>query len=459
LALSDGLVVLILTYLATAAMVSMGAVVSIGTSGLWGIVLAAVSLCIVTFYVAGLYRNVGMHPVEELERVVTTTAIVFITLLWIFVWRNDQAVWGEIVSLCITGFACILVLPSWRHLLRCRLGKTDWWRKPVVIIGSPDRADSLFDELEEEGHLGWRPVGCILDFHENWDHDRVSKRCLGVEEELPQIAEKHDVFWGMIDTNAMLPSDVQGFMDRNHRALPNIVSVTGNAGDTTLLTRGLACGNSPGVHFRSMLSLLLPSLLKRTFDFTVATLILLLLAPLLAVLAIAVRLGSPGPIFYSQERIGLHGRTFRIWKFRSMVQNADYLLRRLMEENHQVRDEWQRTQKLSRDPRITGIGRFLRKTSLDEIPQLFNVLTGSMSLVGPRPMERNEPEKYGDVYWLYIRTRPGITGLWQVNGRNKTSYEERLRYVSFYVRNWSIWLDWYILLRTFRVVVLCEGAC
>ncbi len=430
----------------------------VSTVNIGWLVLTLSVLMSVTFVGNGLYRNVGMHPVEELERVVTATSFALLGMIWVFVWRNDQQVFGEVVSVLVGGILCLLALPSIRHLFRCRLGKTNWWRRPLVIVSRSDRADELLREIGKEHHLGWNPVGVVQDFHESWENDRLSKHCLGVEEELPQIVERHSVFWGMLDTRGLEREEIQGFIDRNHRALPHIVSVSGSRGDSSLFARGIACGDSSGVHYQSITSLFIPRLIKRAIDVTVAGIALLLLSPILLALAVAVRFSGPGPIFYSQDRIGLYGRTFRIWKFRSMVQDADRVLQRCLNNDAKLRDEWRRTQKLSSDPRITTIGWFLRKTSLDELPQLLNVLTGSMSLVGPRPIVRAEIEKYGDVFWLYARATPGMTGLWQVSGRNLTTYDERLKFDSFYVRNWSVWLDWYILLRTFRVVILCEGA-
>lgn len=441
----------------TAACVSMLGL-SVSSVNVGWLVLTLLVLMSVTFVGTGLYRNVGMHPVEELERVVTATSLALLGMTWVFVWRNDQQVLGEVVSVLVGGLFCLLALPSIRHLFRCRLGRTQWWRRPLVIVSRSDRADELLKEIEKDHHLGWKPVGVVQDFHESWENDRLSKHCLGVEEELPQIVERHSVFWGMLDTKGLEQEEVQAFMDRNHRALPHIVSVSGCRGDSTLFARGISCGASPGVHYQSIMSLFIPRLIKRAIDLTAAVIVLLLLSPVFLILAVAVRLSGPGPIFYSQDRIGLNGRTFRIWKFRSMVQDADRVLQRCLNNDAKLRDEWRSTQKLSRDPRITSIGWLLRKTSLDELPQLLNVLNGTMSLVGPRPIVRSEIEKYGEAFWLYARATPGITGLWQVSGRNLTTYDERLKYDSFYVRNWSVWLDWYILLRTFRVVILCEGA-
>jgi lipopolysaccharide/colanic/teichoic acid biosynthesis glycosyltransferase len=147
-----------------------------------------------------------------------------------------------------------------------------------------------------------------------------------------------------------------------------------------------------------------------------------------------------------------------MWKFRSMFTNGDALLEYYLDAHPEVREEWETTQKLKWDPRITRIGRFIRKTSLDELPQLWNVLRGDMSLVGPRPILLEEEAKYGDYYALYTMVSPGITGMWQVSGRSNTTYEERLQLVAYYVRNWSLWLDIYLMLKTVRIVLFGRGA-
>jgi lipopolysaccharide/colanic/teichoic acid biosynthesis glycosyltransferase len=146
------------------------------------------------------------------------------------------------------------------------------------------------------------------------------------------------------------------------------------------------------------------------------------------------------------------------WKFRTMVDNADRLLGEHLEKNPQLREEWANTHKLKQDPRVTKIGRILRRTSLDELPQIWNVLTGEMSLVGPRPVVSAEVEKYGESFEFYRAVRPGITGLWQVSGRSDTTYGERVTLDVRYVRHWSVWLDIYLLVRTFSVVLRGSGA-
>lgn len=422
--------------------------------------LLALQACVLvaTFTALKLYRSVGMHPVVELERVVTATIITFLTLLMIVVWRSERDVVNQVLCVTISGLISCLALPSIRHLVRCRLGKTEWWRQPLVIIGGSDGVESLIKEIEMESHLGWKPIGFVEEFQKNWDRASNSKYCLGDEEDLPDVAERKGVFWGVIDSRWMSNNDAQYFFDRYHHVLPNLVAVLGGKGKTAF-SLDIHCGGATGICYHSSLSLFVPRLVKRLVDILVSGVAIVLLSPLFLLIMLAIRLSSLGPILYSQERIGLGSAPFQIWKFRSMVPEAEKVLQNCLARDPKLEAEWASSQKLSNDPRITRIGKLLRKTSLDELPQLWNVFEGSMSLVGPRPIVKSEIEKYGSVFWLYQRAKPGITGLWQVSGRNLTSYETRLEYDSFYVRNWSIWLDWYILLKTFRVVILCEGAC
>ena len=201
-----------------------------------------------------------------------------------------------------------------------------------------------------------------------------------------------------------------------------------------------------------------PQLAKRSFDLALTLPVSVLMSPLLLLIALLGRFSSPGPIFYGQRRIGRNGREFIAWKFRTMVENADRVLEEHLQANPELRDEWNINHKLKDDPRITPLGKILRKFSLDELPQLWNVLCGEMSIVGPRPIVRAEADKYGRRFAVYQRVPPGITGLWQISGRNNTTYEERVRLDEYYVRHWSMLLDIYILLRTFKTVVSAEGA-
>ena len=192
----------------------------------------------------------------------------------------------------------------------------------------------------------------------------------------------------------------------------------------------------------------IPRIFKAVAEKIIAAVFLLLLSPLFVVLTILVKLTSRGPAFYVSERIGRNGRKFKILKYRTMVHQSDRKLEQILSESPKLAQEWSRQFKLDNDPRITPLGRFLRKTSLDELPQLWNVLCGDMAIVGPRPIVEEEISKHGSAYEEIISVKPGLTGLWQVSGRNELSYDERIRINLYYIRNWSIWLDYYILLKT-----------
>ncbi|MDD3654252.1 MAG: exopolysaccharide biosynthesis polyprenyl glycosylphosphotransferase [Desulfotomaculaceae bacterium] len=202
----------------------------------------------------------------------------------------------------------------------------------------------------------------------------------------------------------------------------------------------------------------LTRLLKRIFDLLMALILLCLILPLMLLIIVVIRFESPGSALFKHTRIGRDGKQFGCLKFRTMVNNAEIVLENLLAENPLLRNEWEQDFKLKDDPRVTRVGKFLRKTSLDELPQIFNVLMGDMSFVGPRPIVKNEIPKYGKVFQYYKAVSPGVTGLWQVNGRNNVDYEQRVKLDYWYITNWSIWLDFTILIRTLGVVMGRKGA-
>jgi len=197
---------------------------------------------------------------------------------------------------------------------------------------------------------------------------------------------------------------------------------------------------------------------KRTFDVVAASTMLVFALPAMFFIAVIMFSTDRGPIFFGHERIGHNGRRFRCLKFRSMVVNSQEALKRHLELFPQARAEWEATQKLTNDPRITAIGRFLRVTSLDELPQLINVIRGDMSLVGPRPIVQDEVVRYADEISHYAAVRPGITGLWQVSGRSDVDYDRRVQLDTLYVRQWSFVGDLVILIKTVKVVLLRTGS-
>jgi exopolysaccharide production protein ExoY len=198
---------------------------------------------------------------------------------------------------------------------------------------------------------------------------------------------------------------------------------------------------------------------KLLLDICVAGLALVLLAPIMLLICVLIRLSDGGPVLYKQPRIGAGRRPFNCLKFRSMVLNADSILTSYLEQNPKARAEWETSQKLSADPRVTRIGLFLRRTSLDELPQLFNVVMCDMSLVGPRPVTTAELPRYGNHVAFYLCVRPGVTGLWQISGRSECTYTERVLLDVQYVRQWRLSTDFLILIRTIPVVLYQRGSC
>jgi len=197
---------------------------------------------------------------------------------------------------------------------------------------------------------------------------------------------------------------------------------------------------------------------KRSFDILVALAALVLLSPIFVLIMALVKYSDGGRVFYGHRRIGYNGSTFRCLKFRTMAENGDVLLQHYLDENPQAQEEWRETRKLQDDPRVTVVGSVLRKLSLDELPQLINILRGEMSIVGPRPVVEDELELYEASAVYYLRSRPGLTGLWQVSGRNDVSYAARVAFDTHYVRNWSLTSDLVIVARTIPAVCLSRGS-
>lgn len=216
-------------------------------------------------------------------------------------------------------------------------------------------------------------------------------------------------------------------------------------------TRSFRSNGAPAMLFRYRV-------VKRCLDVLLVIAVAPVLFPMMLILGLVVWFSSPGPVFYAHRRIRRNGAFFSMWKFRTMCQNSAEVLELYLTKHPQARAEWNKSHKLRCDPRVTAVGRFMRRYSLDELPQMWNVLTGQMSLVGPRPIVAAEVEKYGDSFGCYCRVKPGLTGLWQVSGRSTLSYDARVALDCEYVQRWSLRRDMVILTRTFVSVVNPDGA-
>ncbi len=411
---------------------------------------AALLPLIAAYWLGGLYAVMGVHPVVEIRQVFQLNSIALGA--------------GAIGALAVPGlptwcvaawFASALLVPLTRSLVRGWCAAQRWWGHPALIISSGNGCDDVAALLVRAPSAGLRPIA-ITDPRGECESASIPviNDPAAVETLVGAEAIRHAVIW-----MPELPhADLAPILDRYRRLVPHLLITSDSAALPSLWGASRSCGALSATHYSNGWLLAPLRLVKRTLDIAVALVALLIGAPVLIVIALLVKLGSRGPVLYAHTRIGVNGRRFAAWKFRTMYIDGDNLLQAYLRIDRAARAEWQRDQKLRDDPRVTRIGNFLRRWSLDELPQIWNVLRGDMSVVGPRPIVNAEAERYGDVFSLYTSVKPGITGLWQVSGRNDTTYAERVRFDAYYVRNWSPWLDVYILARTLVVLLRRTGA-
>ncbi len=404
----------------------------------------------------GLYPGVAMNPVMELRTTSYATTLVFLVLgALTFLLRNPNAY--SRLAFFGAWLMALVAVPLARAMARTLAAEEPWWGYRTVILGGSGTGAAVLAKLVSQPEIGLRPVAIFDD-----DLARGTLvhgvPVLGPIEAAPRFAQESGVTRAVVAMPEPDTARLLGLLDEYAHTfsrvfmVPHFQGISGIGMQTRDVSRLLA------LELRKHLLMTGPRTVKRTLDVLLSSLLLVTGAPLLAAIAAAIKLESRGPALYRQSRVGLGSGSFQVWKFRSMRPDADHVLSRYLEENPQLREEWERDHKLRNDPRITRVGRFLRKTSLDELPQLFNVLRGEMSLVGPRPIVSGEIQKYGRSFTLYRQVIPGLTGLWQVSGRNLTSYRERVELDDYYVRNWSPWLDVYLLARTVKVVITGYGA-
>lgn len=404
----------------------------------------------------GLYRALQPRPAVEL-RIICGTSLITICLLGTILLAMPDADVGAIVSLICATLLFAFIEPLLRGLVRLTAGRSKWWGRRVIVVGGGRRGLGAYHLLQKHTAVGLRPVGIVEDVLSPADFGDVAGY-LGQFDDLEAIARQHRVDTAVLAMSPHFDDDTRRMISRGGMGIRHWIVMPESQGMPHLWATAGEVAGQPALAMQVGLLSPLALVTKRAFDLAIVSIGTMLASPLLMFIAAAIKFSSPGPIMYSQERIGRHGRRFRAWKFRSMVPNADQVLKDLLEKDPALRAEWEADHKLKKDPRITWIGKILRKTSLDELPQLWNIFRGEMSLVGPRPIVEAEIEKYAEHYEQYVAVTPGLTGLWQISGRNKTTYQQRIDYDAYYVRNWSLWLDLHILISTVRVVLLREGA-
>ena len=405
----------------------------------------------------GLYPGYGLDGVEELRRQTYAVAVTLaITTTFAFAFKIGDSLSRLLLILSFLGlaFAGPLIRAFAKRLVR----KLGLWGKPVVILGVGRTGARVARLLCREWGLGYRPVA-VFDDRQPVEGELIGGVPYGgAVEEAGDLARTHGVDTAIIAMPRAYGSRLARFVERTATSFPSVIVMPdlGGITNSAVVARDLA--GHFGVEIKHNLLNPWSRRVKRALDLLGVGVGGLLISPVLLALILLIKLDSPGPALYAQQRVGTAGHHFRCWKFRTMCTDAEQALEDYLRDDPDLRAEWERDQKLRKDPRVTRMGRILRATSLDELPQLWNVLKGEMSLVGPRPIVDAEVERYGVMYDLYKKVTPGISGFWQVGGRSDTGYKERVAMDAYYVRNWSVWLDLVILARTVTVVISRRGA-
>lgn len=434
-------------------------VLSLGQAEIY-LMLTALSTAV--FWGKGHYskRKPFANEIKDVLQVTLVVAALDVTFLFLSKFQFSR------ITVLFTWTTAPVLLVMLRWLIKRTLMALGGWTRPMVIIGWGENAVETALAFKSESLMGLRLVAFLIPpgkhklKHELTDKFGTLIPSIPLGEDathtIRQLGNPHVVF-------ALEQGGIETYQDLIQQLSRN------NNNDVQVVPalRGLPLYGMEANHFfahevliltmRNNLARRLPRLIKRCFDLVVSISVLVLGSPLF--LFIAFKVGKSGrPIFFGHTRIGQHNQPFKCYKFRTMAPNADKLLAELLASSTEARAEWERDFKLKNDPRITPIGHFLRKTSLDEIPQLWNVLKGDMSLVGPRPVVTAELERYGNQVEYYLEAKPGVTGLWQISGRNDVSYDTRVYLDAWYVKNWSLFNDIVILFRTVKVIFRRDGA-
>jgi Undecaprenyl-phosphate galactose phosphotransferase WbaP len=441
--------------------------VAVSVQGIWGngqlsslagaTVLPIAAVWIGLRALLGLYPGYGLGQVEELRRQ-TFALLTALAIAAVFALASQ---FGDHLSrLLVFGWVVglLLLAPFVRNFTKWALMKADLWGKPVVVFGAGGAGMQVLRVLCREWQLGLKPIG-LFDNHPPGEDEVLGRVHYGgkVVDAL-FLASEHGLdtaIFAMPRTRREHLARLTNLASVSFRhivVIPNLEGITNSA----VVARDL--GGTFGVEIKHNLLNPWAQRLKRVIDVVATAVGGVFVLPVIAALYVLVRLESGGPVFYKDHRMGRNGKPFSCIKFRTMVPDAEEQLLRLLEDDALAREEYARYHKLRDDPRVTRVGRFLRKTSLDELPQLWNVIRGEMSLVGPRPYLPRESDDIGETQAEILRVTPGITGPWQVSGRNRASFLQRVRMDAHYVHDWSVWLDLIILVRTVRCLLVSRDA-
>jgi Undecaprenyl-phosphate galactose phosphotransferase WbaP len=421
----------------------------------FGLTIVAAVFTMCSLVAARLYPGICENPVDELRRIFLAVTLAFLSLGASTFISHDLTNSRLIVMLAY--LLSILTLPLARSLTRMAFADRSWWGFPVVIMGMGDTGKHVLDTLLDHPRSGLKPVA-ILDDDPTTYAEHNARLAAGSLDKCFEITRARKISYGIVCMPHLSRDELLSLLDQYGQCFRDVLVIPDLIGMTSLGVTVREFGGVLGLEVNHRLLRPLSRLAKRALDLLITIALAPLIFPVVALAALLIKLESQGPMFYADVRVGYRGQRFTAWKLRSMVIDGHEVLQRYLDQHPGEKASWRMTQKLKRDPRVTRVGRIIRRASIDELPQFWNVLRGQMSVVGPRPFLPHQAEMYGHSFDLYKRVRPGITGLWQISGRNHLSFEERARLDAYGIKNWSVWLDVYILFRTIGAVVTAKGA-
>ncbi len=423
----------------------------------WSLILNSlifyVLFTVLLAWLNGLYPGFGLVAVQEMQKILYVVSLASIFLGVVLFLQQLGLAYSRSIFV-LTWFLSALFMMLGRFALRNRFSRFHWWGIPMIIIGKKAHIEPIIKKLIQTRRLGFRPV-YYFDPHSPSKDPILDvlpiKNHQALHELVTQSKIKHVILTDPV-TN-FNTDDYQWMRD----VFPNILFILDTAPFGSLWVRTIDMHGTLAVETNYHLLNKQETIIKRVFDMILTLLLLLVTWPIFLILALLVRFDSKGPILYTQKRLGQNGELFDSYKFRTMFENAEAKLQDVLSADPEAYREYEKYHKLANDPRVTRAGKFLRRYSLDELPQFINVLKGDMNLIGPRSYLPRELPHMGANAKVILKVKPGITGWWQVMGRNATSFKERLQLDEYYISNWSIWLDIYIMIKTVWVLIHGEG--
>jgi len=411
---------------------------------------------VIFFWIVGLYPGVALAPAEETRSfaIASFLAHIGIHLSRYIQYQKIDSIYAAFI---FSFFFSPVILMICRDIMHFILFQSKMKGIPAVIYGAGNTGRLVVDRLLKSKRVGYEPA-VILD-NDPFSGDFYRNIPIIHDTRLgPELVERYNIKMAIVAMPNLEQDQMKHLINYSVSAFRYNVLIPDFFSISNIWMHVRDFDGILGLATSHRLKMYWNLAIKRFLDIVLVSLGGLIILPFLLLIALIVKISSPGPALYGHERVGLNGKHFKAYKFRSMVIDADSRLESVLKTDPRLRQEWEANHKLKDDPRVTKIGKLLRRTSFDEFPQLINILKGEMSLVGPRPVTDPEIEKYGEDARRILSVTPGLTGLWQISGRSDTDYAERVSYDLYYIQSWSVWLDLWILYRTPGVIVKGKGA-